>query len=121
MTRLHVQLLAALVVAVAPTLEAHAQRATALTAAFTRPLAPQVRFTASTAADVADESSQNSKVLKGALIGAGIGAVIGVLAVAGKSTPSGPDHLADSDSKVILIPGAAVLGALLGVIIASRL
>jgi hypothetical protein len=120
MTRLHVQLLAALLVAAAPTVEAYAQRATALAAGVTRPVAPRVSFVGNSATEVTAASGQDSKVLKGALIGAGIGAAIGVLVVAGKSTPSGPDHSADSDSKVIFIPGAAVLGALLGVIIASR-
>jgi hypothetical protein len=111
----------ALVVATAPMASVHAQRATALTAAVTRPVATRVSFGSSTATEVSAASRQDSKVAKGALIGAGVGAAIGALVVAGKSTTSGPDHSADSDSKVIFIPGAAVLGALLGIIIASRL
>jgi len=121
MMRRSVRLAAALVVTAAPIAQLPAQRATALAAGVTRPIAPRVGHGLSAATATA-ASSQDTKVVKGAMIGAGIGAAIGLLVVvAGKSTGSGPDHSADSDSRVIFIPGAAVLGGLLGIIVASRL
>lgn len=122
MTRLHFQLVAAFLIAATPVATADAQRAASLAAGVTRPVAPRVGSFATTSTAVPVASEQDRKVVKGALIGAGLGAAIGVWVVtAGRSTGSGPDHAADSDPKIILIPACAVVGGLLGVIAASRL